>query len=423
MFGFRFGTVVLAALIPLCNSLCFAGDKTVKFQTIPPGAQVEVNGSIRCTTPCSIKVPDYYFGNKHTVFSKHADAPITIRLIKDGYVTKTLQITTGPLHWKNLYGNNLYDYYLVTSTDFNVQLDSANAFFKNADSPSGLVKTSSSTGSGATPLATESIVKVAEPAVVVVSTPEGWGSGFFVSPDGVIVTNAHVIGNRQSVTVTLSDGRSIETSTLYVDSERDLALVKVPGGNYPYLKLSKVAPDAGADVIAIGSPGVGSTMLTNTVTKGIVSAVRRTNAGTWIQTDTALNHGNSGGPLLNRNAEVVGVNTLKAPPEFSGLNFSIASSDVDTLVRARFGVTLNTEDIKQAEGTGIVSVVSLPPGADLEVDGVFIGNTPSELPMSVGDHSLRITKKGFKAFERRLRVVPNGKQSISAELEPDKQSN
>jgi len=253
----------------------------------------------------------------------------------------------------------------------------------------------------------------------VVSTSEGWGSGFFVSSDGVLVTNAHVIGNHESVTVTLSDGKSIDTSTLYVDADRDLALVKISGNNYPYLKLSKSVPDVGADVIAIGSPGLGSAMLTNTVTKGIVSAVRHTDAGTWIQTDTALNHGNSGGPLLNRNDEVVGVNTLKAPPEFSGLNFSIASPDVDTLVRSRFGVTLNGDDTKHQEGSGVVSIISVPPGADIEVDGEFLGSTPSELPMNSGEHTLTITKKGFTPFERTLQVIPGAKQTISAELEPD----
>jgi len=131
----------LIALILICSSLCLAGGKAVKFETIPSGAQVEVNGSIVCVTPCSIKVPGYYFGNKHTAFSKHGEAPITIRLLKEGCVPKTIQITTGPIHWKNLYGNNLYDYYVVTSVEFNVRLDAVTDFFKTTESPSEPIKT------------------------------------------------------------------------------------------------------------------------------------------------------------------------------------------------------------------------------------------------------------------------------------------
>jgi serine protease Do len=407
-------------LVPIFAWLSFAGDKEVRFETIPAGAEVEVNGSIVCTTPCSIKVPSYYFGNKHTAFSKHGDAPIVVRLLKDGYVPKTIQLTTGPLHWKNLNGENLYDYYVVSSTEFNVRLDASSDFFKNADSPSGLVKTSTPNATDELPaLSTENIVKAAMPAVVVVSTTDAWGSGFFISPDGVLVTNAHVIGNHQSVTIILSNGKRTETSTIYVDSNRDLALVKIPGTQYPYLKLSKGEPNVGADVIAIGSPGLGSMVLTNTVTKGIVSAVRHTQTGTWIQTDTALNHGNSGGPLLNRSDEVVAVNTLKALPEFSGLNFCIASSEVESFVRASFGVRLGGADNKQVESSGVVSFASVPQGADIELDGAFLGSTPSDLPMKSGEHTLVIKKKGFRPFERKLTVVPGAKQTVSAELEPE----
>ncbi len=93
-----------------------AGTKDVRIETIPSGAQVEENGSLVCTTPCSLKVPSYYFGTKHTAFSGHGMEPIRLRITRQGFAPKTLDITTGPIHWKNLYGNNLYDYYLVTST-------------------------------------------------------------------------------------------------------------------------------------------------------------------------------------------------------------------------------------------------------------------------------------------------------------------
>lgn len=123
-----------AFLLAAHASVCFGGSKKVSFQTIPPGAEVEVNGSITCTTPCSIDVPDYYFGEKHTVWSKHGIAPIIVRLTKEGYAPKTVEVTTGPLHWKSFNGANSYDYYLVTSTVFNIRLDPVSNFFDKPES-------------------------------------------------------------------------------------------------------------------------------------------------------------------------------------------------------------------------------------------------------------------------------------------------
>jgi hypothetical protein len=102
----------------LLATVCFAGDKQVSFETIPPGAEVEVNGSIVCTTPCAINVPSYYFGAKRTAFARHGETPITVRLTRAGYLTKTIEITTGPIHWHNLNGVNVYDYYLVSNTSY-----------------------------------------------------------------------------------------------------------------------------------------------------------------------------------------------------------------------------------------------------------------------------------------------------------------
>jgi hypothetical protein len=93
-------------------------------QTIPPGAQVEVNGNVNCVTPCSITVPGYYFGRKHTALSAHGTQPVRVNLTKDGYVPKSAELTTGPIHWSSLNGVNGYDYYLISSETFTFQLDS-----------------------------------------------------------------------------------------------------------------------------------------------------------------------------------------------------------------------------------------------------------------------------------------------------------
>ena len=233
------------ALVLLFAGVCFAGDKKVNFETIPPGAEVEVNGSIVCTTPCSINVPSYYFGAKRTAFAKHGEVPITVRLSKQGYITKTIEITTGPIHWKNLYGNNLYDYYLVSTTSYTVRLDATDTFFSQPSEshaealPAEAVAPASAT---ATPMGNEEIVRDAMPAIVVVSTPDGWGSGFLVSPGGVVVTNAHVVRGYSSATVTLSNGKAVASSDIYIDADRDLALIKIAGRRLPVFEDQSHAP-------------------------------------------------------------------------------------------------------------------------------------------------------------------------------------
>jgi len=408
-----------AVLFATCATVCFGGPKKVSFVTIPPGAELEVNGSVTCTTPCSIDVPDYYFGSKHTAFSKHGITPITVRLLKEGYAPKTVEVTTGPIHWKNLEGNNLYDYYLVNSTNFTIRLESVSSFFGKPEPrpvEASIVSTSSSgMSSGVSAMGNEEIVKQAMPAIVVVATSEGWGSGFFVSRKGVVVTNAHVVRGQLSATIVTSSGKSMESSQIYVDQDRDLALIKLPHGDYPFLKISRYLPNVGADVLAIGSPGVGSTIMTDTVTKGIVSGVRDFKDGIWIQTDAAINHGNSGGPLIDRKGEVVGVNTLRASPsEYSGMNFSLSSTEISKLVYSKFGVQLDGDSAQSQVGS--VSVTSNPSGADIEVDGMFVGTSPAELPISSGERTVRITKKGFDTFERKMQIVAGGKQTISADL-------
>ena len=101
MFHFRFRAIILTTLIAVSSPQCFAGDKEVKFETIPSGAQVELDGSIVCTTPCSIHLPSYYFGYKPIAFSKYAKTPINVRLLKQHCAPKTITITAGPISFVN----------------------------------------------------------------------------------------------------------------------------------------------------------------------------------------------------------------------------------------------------------------------------------------------------------------------------------
>jgi S1-C subfamily serine protease len=155
---------------------------------------------------------------------------------------------------------------------------------------------------------------------------QGQGSGFITRSDGVILTNAHVVEGASEVDVTLPDGRSYSGKVLGSDPVTDVAVVKVAASGLPVAPLgdsTKVRP--GEWAIAIGNP-LG---LDNTVTAGIISAVQRTNAVgegqrvPYLQTDAAVNPGNSGGPLINDRGQVIGINTAIRQAPGAGLSFAI----------------------------------------------------------------------------------------------------
>ncbi len=155
---------------------------------------------------------------------------------------------------------------------------------------------------------------------------QGQGSGFITRSDGVILTNAHVVEGANEVSVTLPDGRGFTGKVLGSDPLTDIAVVRVVAQGLPVAPLgdsSRVRP--GEWAIAIGNP-LG---LDNTVTAGIISAIQRTNAigegqrVPYIQTDAAVNPGNSGGPLINARGQVIGVNTAIRQAPGAGLSFAI----------------------------------------------------------------------------------------------------
>ena len=161
------------------------------------------------------------------------------------------------------------------------------------------------------------------------------GSGFFISGDGYIVTNNHVVDHASEVTVTTAEGKSMSAKVIGVDSKTDLALLKAEGSNFPYVTFAAHTPRVGDWVIAVGNPfGLGGT-----VTAGIVSA-RGRDIGSgpyddFLQIDAPVNHGNSGGPTFDAEGEVVGVNTAIFSPSGGsvGIGFAIASDVVKNVVQ------------------------------------------------------------------------------------------
>jgi serine protease Do len=162
----------------------------------------------------------------------------------------------------------------------------------------------------------------------------GQGSGFFISTDGYAVTNNHVVQNAESVKVTTDDGKSYDAKVIGTDPRTDLALIKLDGKDFPFVKLADGTPRVGDWVLAVGNPfGLGGT-----VTAGIVSARGRDiGAGPYddfIQIDAPVNKGNSGGPTFDVDGQVIGVNTAIYSPSGGsvGIAFAIPADTVKNVV-------------------------------------------------------------------------------------------
>jgi len=140
-------------------------------------------------------------------------------------------------------------------------------------------------------------------SVVTVEGPLGSGSGFYVGYDGYIVTNQHVVGEAKSVRIKFPGGFSISGEVMRTDPMRDVALIKTASATAVQLSIRKTPVKVGEVVFAIGSPF--GEQLSGTVPRGIVSAERVINEKNYIQSDAAINQGNSGGPLLDANGEVI----------------------------------------------------------------------------------------------------------------------
>ncbi|MBF7096699.1 S1C family serine protease [Alkalibacter mobilis] len=191
------------------------------------------------------------------------------------------------------------------------------------------------------PTTVEAVAELVTPAVVGITTVEiqdgywrqfeqtGVGSGVIVTSDGYILTNQHVVtDNPKSITVSLKDGRTFSGEKIWSDASLDLAIVKIEADNLPVARLGDSDQiNVGELAVAIGNP-LGLTF-ERTVTSGIISALNRSImvganniAEDLIQTDASINSGNSGGPLLNKNGEVIGINTYKIDTG-EGMGFAI----------------------------------------------------------------------------------------------------
>ena len=224
--------------------------------------------------------------------------------------------------------------------------------------------------------------------------PRGVGSGFILSADGLVMTNAHVVEGADDVLVTLTDKREFKAKIIGTDKRTDVALIKIEATGLPAVKIGDVSRlKVGEWVMAIGSPFG----LENTVTAGIVSAKQRDTGDylTLIQTDVAINPGNSGGPLINMRGEVVGINSqiYSRSGGFQGISFAIpideaarVSDQLRTtgrVSRGRIGVQIDQVSKEIAEAIG------LPKAQGALVRGVEAGAPAALAGVEAGDVILK----------------------------------
>lgn len=273
--------------------------------------------------------------------------------------------------------------------------------------------------------------------------PRGVGSGFILTADGFVMTNAHVVDGADEVIVTLTDQREFKAKIIGADKRTDVAVVKIEATGLPAVKIGDISRlRVGEWVMAIGSPFG----LDNTVTAGIVSAKQRDTGDylPFIQTDVAINPGNSGGPLINMRGEVVGINSqiYSRSGGFQGISFSIPIDEATRVseqlrisgkvTRGRIGVQIDqvTKDVAEAIGLGKVQgalVRGVESGAPAEKAGIEAGDIitkfdgkpidkASDLPRMVGS-----VKPGTQVTVTVFRRGASKDLSVTiAEIEADK---
>jgi S1-C subfamily serine protease len=412
----------LALALTALSSTLTRADK-LRINTDPPGATVEIDGITVGKTPYETNLPGGYFHGTRTVWGARLSHQMHLRLSLSGYLSKEIDMANGPMHWMALNGTYHGDYWVFKTNNFSFQLDKATETF------TGSITANLSNGTPVVmrpELPLEEIVRATTPSVLVLRNSEGSGTGFLITDTGVAVTNAHVASGSGALTALSSTQQQIDAKVVYVDRNMDIALVKLEGKDFPYLKLADISNvPVGATAIAIGNPPNG---LQNTVTKGVVSGIgsRADSPGTWIQTDAAINPGNSGGPLLNAQGEVIGITTMK---EFlssdgrplQGIGFALSSRDLLAVLQ-RFYPAISAPQAVPPElgnaGTGRVTVSSATDGADIFVDGKFVGNAPSTLTLPSGSHKIEVKSPNSATWERDLEVMKDSDVQLKAAPKP-----
>ncbi|OIP14251.1 MAG: serine peptidase [Comamonadaceae bacterium CG_4_9_14_3_um_filter_60_33] len=251
--------------------------------------------------------------------------------------------------------------------------------------------------------------------------PRGVGSGFILTSDGMVMTNAHVVDGADEVIVTLTDKREFKAKIIGADKRSDVAVVKIEATGLPAVKVGDVNRlKVGEWVMAIGSPFG----LENTVTAGIVSAKQRDTGDylPFIQTDVAINPGNSGGPLINMRGEVVGINSqiYSRSGGSMGISFAIPMDEAvrvseqlratGRVTRGRIGVQIEPVSKDEAESRGL----GAPYGA--LVRGVETGGPADKAGVEAGDIIIKFDGKRVEKSSDLPRMVGSTKPGAKSAM-------
>lgn len=297
------------------------------------------------------------------------------------------------------------------------------------------------------PLSLSEVYDRCAKSVVAITTEQGggagsWGSGMIMTSDGYIITNAHVLDNAHSAVVTLWDNREFDAKLVGADSANDVAVIKIDATDLPAIEFCGSQPIVGEDVAAIGNP-LGE-QLRGTMTDGIISAISRditytSHPMTLIQTNAAINDGNSGGPLLNMYGQVVGMTSMKLISSYGtlsieGIGFAIPCDTIKSIAdqliengrvlgRPALGVTVGaipTEALDYFDIPDGLYVNAVAPGSDAAdrirvgdvitaVNGDKVSDT-SELSavldqLQVGDSVTLTVFRGGSEFDVEVKLV------------------
>ena len=250
------------------------------------------------------------------------------------------------------------------------------------------------------------------------------GSGFFISPDGYIVTNNHVVENASEITVTLKDERELKATVVGRDEATDLAVIKVNGRGFPYVNFENAAkPRVGDWVLAVGNPfGLGGT-----ATAGIVSAYGRDihdQFVDFIQVDAAINRGNSGGPTFDTYGRVIGVNSAIFSPTGGsvGIGFAIPAEVADNITkslisggkvtRGFLAITTQTQEPDDAEALGLPR-----DRKGVHVSDVVAGGPAAQAGLQPGDIIVRLNDKPVASSNELSRVVAGTRSGESIKVD------
>ncbi len=250
----------------------------------------------------------------------------------------------------------------------------------------------------------------------------GQGSGFITSQDGYVLTNHHVINGASSITVALPDKREFKAQVIGSDARTDVALLKIDATNLPFLRMADSNKlKVGEWVVAAGSPFG----LKNTITAGVVSAINRDTGDylSFIQTDAAVNPGNSGGPLVNMAGEVIGINSQILTPSgaFSGIALAIPINDAlqvaeqlrtkGKVERGRVGVSIQPVSEDMAKQLG------LSKAQGVVIAQIEAGSPAAQAGLQAGDVVTKINGAAVESIRDFARYIGDSKPGTHLQLE------